>query len=970
VPVGWSTLFETGADIAPVAAALPTYAFDKEHYWLPPRADSTDPASVGQRGMAHPLLGAMVELGDSGGVVLTGRITLAALPWLADHMVSGSVVVPGTAVLDAVLEAGAQTGCEVVEELMFEAPLVLPADGELFLEVVVDGGADARAVRVYARTGEADWTRCASGVLTRGGDGPACDWATAWPPTGSSTVDIEGGLDAGYDALLDRGYEYGPAFRGVTGVWRRGDDELFAEIIAPEGLDLSGFGIHPAVLDAAFHAMVLTADSDELRLPFVFRGARLAASGASVLRVRLATVTSSGGDEVTVAAADGRGHLVCGIDSVRVRTISAQSLAGAGDSGPVSHGVDWVPVTAPAAADVSGWVSVGSAVPGLTGYGDLTALLAALEAGEAPPECLVVPCAAGTGDVPAAARELAGAVLEVLQACVSDARLDRCRVVFATRGAAGPAAGTDVAGAAVWGLVRSAQSEHPGRFVLADVPDGFDGWATLAAASADEPQLVVTDDGLHAPRLARRTGEPTRSDVDTADTVDTVDGVDTAGTVLVTGGTGGLGRLVARRLVTGHGVRSLVLVSRRGAGAPGAAALVSELEGLGAAVTVAACDVADRSALAEVIAAIPADAPLTGVVHTAGVLDDATIDGLSAERIDTVCTPKVDAAWHLHELTADKPLTTFVLFSSLAGVLGNPGQGNYAAANATLDGLAAHRRERGLPAVSVAWGLWDTESGMTGTLSDAEIVRLRRSGVAPLAIEHGLDLFDAAFGSGFGGGLGTADPVVVASNWDSAGLRSRAEGGVLPPLLRGLVRTPRRAASAGGGGGDSSGALVARLATLAETEARGMLVDLVRSHVAAVLAHPNPESVDVDRAFTELGFDSLAAVELRNRLDAETGLRLPATLAFDHPTVAALGEFLRQTLAPAAPSPEDTLRGALDQLEQLLDQHDEATRAGLIAILNSTVARFGNGSAAADAVGEKLDSATDDEIFDFIDNQL
>jgi acyl carrier protein len=380
--------------------------------------------------------------------------------------------------------------------------------------------------------------------------------------------------------------------------------------------------------------------------------------------------------------------------------------------------------------------------------------------------------------------------------------------------------------------------------------------------------------------------------------------------------------------------------------------------------------VADRSALAEVIAAIPADAPLTGVVHTAGVLDDATIDGLSAERIDTVCTPKVDAAWHLHELTADKPLTTFVLFSSLAGVLGNPGQGNYAAANATLDGLAAHRRERGLPAVSVAWGLWDTESGMTGTLSDAEIVRLRRSGVAPLAIEHGLDLFDAAFGSGFGGGLGTADPVVVASNWDSAGLRSRAEGGVLPPLLRGLVRTPRRAASAGGGGGDSSGALVARLATLAETEARGMLVDLVRSHVAAVLAHPNPESVDVDRAFTELGFDSLAAVELRNRLDAETGLRLPATLAFDHPTVAALGEFLRQTLAPAAPSPEDTLRGALDQLEQLLDQHDEATRAGLIAILNSTVARFGNGSAAADAVGEKLDSATDDEIFDFIDNQL
>ncbi len=952
VAVDWASLFDTGADLATLAADLPTYAFDKTRYWLAPPADGADPASVGQRGMAHPLLGAAIELGDTGGVVLTGRITLAALPWLADHVVSGAIVVPGTAVLDAIIEAGGQVGCEVVEELMFEAPLVLPADGELSIEVVVDGGVDAgadtRAVRVYARAGEADWVRCASGVLARDGGGERrCDWATAWPPAGVSTVDIDGGVAAGYDALTSLGYDYGPAFRGTTGIWRRGADELFAEVAAPDELDLTGFGIHPAVLDAAFHGMVLTADSGELRLPFVFRGARLCASGASVLRVRLAT----SGDEVVVEAADAGGRLVFGIDSLRVRTVSAESLAAPGDSGPVPYGVDWLSVAATGGADVSGWVSLGTELPGLPGYADLTELLAAVTAGElAPPECLVVPCAPTADALPVAAREQAGAALRVLQDVVSDTRLERCRVVFVTRGAAGPEAGTDPASAAVWGLVRSAQSEHPGRFVLADVPAGFDGWDVLATAAADESQLVVTPQGVLVPRLARRTNGSGQSDMD--------------GTVLVTGGTGALGRLVARRLVDRHGVRNLVLVSRRGADAPGVAELVSELEGAGATVTVAACDVADRAALAGVIGAIPADAPLTGVVHTAGVLDDATVDGLTAERLDTVFTPKVDAAWHLHELTAGLPLSTFVLFSSLAGVLGNPGQGNYAAANATLDGLAAHRRALGLPAVSVAWGLWDTESGMTGTLSEPEVARLRRSGVAPIPAEQGLDLFDGA--------LGSADPLVVASNWDNGGLRSRAEGGALPPLLRGLVRAPRRAAGAeaGGGGGDRSAALVARLATLAEADARGLLVDLVRSHVAAVLAHPDASAVDVDKAFTELGFDSLAAVELRNRLDAETGLRLPATLAFDHPTVAVLGEHLLSTLGPQTSSPEDTLRAALDQVEQMLEQHDEATRVRLVAIMNSTVARFGAASATADAVEEKLDSASDDEIFAFIDNQL
>ncbi|MGC5016881.1 beta-ketoacyl reductase, partial [Streptosporangium sp. DT93] len=248
----------------------------------------------------------------------------------------------------------------------------------------------------------------------------------------------------------------------------------------------------------------------------------------------------------------------------------------------------------------------------------------------------------------------------------------------------------------------------------------------------------------------------------------------------MTGGTGGLGALVARHLVTGHGVRDLLLLSRRGPSAPGAAELVADLEGLGARVSVVACDVSDRDALAAVVNGVS----LGGVVHTAGILDDAVVEGLSASRLDAVLAPKADAAWYLHELTADRPLSLFVLFSSLAGVVGNPGQGNYAAANAFLDALAAHRRQQGLAAVSIAWGLWDTATDMTGGLSQADVARLARAGVAPLSVEQGLELFDAA--------LTSPDPLVVAARWDTAGLRARAETGDLPSILRGLVRAPRR----------------------------------------------------------------------------------------------------------------------------------------------------------------------------------
>jgi acyl carrier protein len=413
--------------------------------------------------------------------------------------------------------------------------------------------------------------------------------------------------------------------------------------------------------------------------------------------------------------------------------------------------------------------------------------------------------------------------------------------------------------------------------------------------------------------------------------------------------------------VTQHGVKHLVLTSRRGKDTPGATELMARLAELGAKAEVVACDVADREAVSKLVNGIPA---LSGVVHAAGVLDDAMVEGLSAQRLDTVFRPKIDAAWHLHELTRDRDLSVFMLFSSIAGVVGNPGQGNYAAANVFLDGLATLRRASGLAGVSVAWGLWDTETSMSGTLSTADVARLSRSGIAPLSAAQGLDLFDLA--------LASPEPVVVAARWDQTGLRARAEGGALPPVLRGLVRAQRKAVAAAASGGAE---LVAKLAAMTEADGRRMLTDLLRAHVAAVLSHPSVDAVDVDRAFSELGFDSLTAVELRNRLDAETGLRLPATLAFDHPTIVALADHLHRTLAPAPPSPEDTLRASLDQIGQLLPE-DETDRAKLVAIMHSALARWGAGPVAASDVAEsqavvdKVSAASDEEIFAFIDNEL
>ncbi|MFE3253480.1 SDR family NAD(P)-dependent oxidoreductase, partial [Streptomyces sp. NPDC059209] len=366
------------------------------------------------------------------------------------------------------------------------------------------------------------------------------------------------------------------------------------------------------------------------------------------------------------------------------------------------------------------------------------------------------------------------------------------------------------------------------------------------------------------------------------------------GTVLVTGGTGTLGALTARHLITEHGARHLLLTSRSGPDAGGARELQEELTALGADVRIAACDAADREQLTALLDSIPSEHPLTAVIHTAGVLDDATVDRLTPEQLTTVLAPKVDAAWNLHQLTAESDLDAFVLFSSAAATFGAPGQANYASANVFLDSLAAHRHRRGLPAASLGWGLWAESSGMTQHLDGADVARVSRAGVVPLTTPQGLALLDV--------GLAENRPFLLPTGLDTQALGSAAP----PPLLRALVQPRRasvsRAARDSGASAGKGGSLAEALSLLAPEQRERHLLDLVRSHVATVLVRGDAAAIEADRTFRELGFDSLTAVEVRNRLTASTGLQLPTTLIFDHPTPILAARFLLTELLGTLPA--------------------------------------------------------------------
>nr|WP_265590203.1 type I polyketide synthase [Streptomyces sp. MA3_2.13] len=854
-PVSWPRVLGAPGD----RPELPAYPFERRRFWLHP-----------SRHAEHPLVDDVLPLAD-GGTLLTGRVSPAAAPWLADHTVRGRVLLPGTAFVELALRAAAEVGAAGIDTLTLREPLALPATGAVSLQVRVAEG----ALTIHARADdEPDWTRHADGTLATAPP-PRPTALGAWPPAGAVPVE----LPPLYERLAERGYGYGPAFRGLTGAWRDAEG-WWGELVAPvAGADACA--VHPALLDAALHPALF--DADGLLLPFSLSGIWAAGAGAERLRVRVV------GESVTLY--DERGTAVAGVEDVVLRP----PAAGAAEW----YRLEWRedparPAPPDAARSVPAW-------------GDPLA-------GSAPP-VMVLRCEEAPVD------EVLRTVAEAVRRWVTEERFAASRLVFV----ADP---KGRAGAAVWGLVRSAIAEHPGRFALADAPDAW-------AATVPAEQFRVVDGRVLVPRLVRGAAGDDGQAVDL-----------TGGTVLVTGGTGGLGALVARHLVERHGVRDLLLASRGGPAAPGAAELVGELRERGASVTVAACDVAEPTALA----ALLTGRRLVGVVHAAGVLSDATVTELTEERLAAAQRPKAEAAELLHALTAGQPLRAFVLFSSVAGVLGNRGQAAYAAANARLDQLAVRRRAAGLPAVSVAWGLWARDTGMTGRLSAAD--RRRLTALVPLTDAEGLDLLDLAL-------CEDADATLVGARFDRAALR---EPGAEPPeVLRDLV--PRRRAPDAARAEAAAGPLFASASDV---------LAFVRGQVALALGHPTPEAVEPDRTFSALGLDSLMSVELRNRIAAATGLRLPASLVFNHPTVTLLAAHLGERLLP---DPEAELRAALGLALPALDR-ERAT-----AVLAEALARLAGPPADSapehapehdreDAREDAREHASDEELFAFIDSQL
>ncbi|GII95974.1 type I polyketide synthase [Sinosporangium siamense] len=837
---------------------LPTYAFQHKRYWLEDSATG-DPAHLGFGTAEHPLLGGVVRLAEGEGVLLTGRLSTQTHPWLADHAVGGTVLLPGTAFVELAIRAGDEVGLDTLHELVIEAPLVLPERGGVHIQVkVAEPDANGhRTITVHSKPGDASpetpWTRHATGSLGTHPD-PVPPGETEWPPPGADPIPAEGF----YEALADAGLHYGEAFQGVRAAWRR-DSVLYAEVALPEKESAKGYGLHPALLDAALHVFAFdalpTTPTEKNHLPFAWRGVRLHATGASAVRVRLAALAP---DELSVRVDDAAGAPVAEVASLRTRLVSAGQVKSAGIDPDSLFEVTWTEIGVETTGTAPTTAFDGDPVPG--------------------PDFLVVPVTPEVGkEVVTAAHETAWEVLERLQRLLADERYAASRLVVVTTGAVAARDGEspDLAAAPVWGLVRVAQSEHPGRIGLVDLdPDGGaqDLRVALPAVAGGEPQVAVRGGVILAPRLTRpaphgRTASDGRWNPE--------------GTVLIPGGTGTLGALFARRIAAEYGTSHLVLVSRSGDRAPGARELAAELSAQGTKVTIVAGDVADRSFLAGVLDTIPAEHPLTAVVHTAGVVDDGVLGSLTSDRLDHVLHPKVDAAWHLHDLTKHLDLADFILFSSVAGVLGSAGQAGYAAANVFLDALAAHRRASGLAALSLAWGLWAGTSGVTAHLTDADRARTARLGVRELDADEGFDLFRAARETGL--------PTVVPAPLTLPALnRGRGE---VPPLLRNLVRRSRPEATA------------TPLSVFGAAEA----LELVRAEAAAVLS-TGVESVGAHRAFTDLGLDSLTSLELRNRLNAATGLRLPATLTFDHPTPEAVAAFLvaektGDRAEPAAPTP-------------------------------------------------------------------
>nr|WP_199827016.1 type I polyketide synthase [Streptomyces sp. WM6378] len=961
VEVRWQTALPA---LEGPAVELPTYAFQRQRYWL-----NTPHETTGESTSDHPLLDAVIDLpddGETGGVVGSGRLSIERHPWLADHVVHGAVLVPAAVLLEMALWAARRTGCDVVDELTLETPLVLSRTAGREIRVVVDG---KRVVGVHSRgEGESEWTRNAVGVVgSDTGRTRAEESLAAWPPAGAAEVPFEDE----YDRLAALGHGHGPLLRGLRKVWRR-DEDLFAEVELPAADGAGGrYRLHPALLHAALLPVGLGAFVDNARpegwLPFRCTGLRVDSAQPAVLRVRLAP---AGDDTLSVTLADQDGAPVGGVASLSLRPADVSQLTALSfDHQDALFQVDWAPLAVPSGRPLR-YAVLGApeAVPAALAEGaDVFADLEQLGAadGGIPPLVIARADLSGADGADAAAAVELGLrrVLRWTRAWLGDDRFADSRLVIVTRDAVhdDQVRRTDPAAAAIWGFVRTAQTENPDRFTLVDTDGRAESWARLpAAADTAEPQLKIRSGEVTTPELSRTQGELTGPGSPGAEERPAFG----SGTVLITGGTSGLGAMLARHLVARHGVRRLVLSSRRGPNAPEAAALREELTAAGARVEIVSCDVADRDAVSALITAIGSEHPLTAVIHCAGVLADGVVAAMTEDRLNTVLAPKAAGAWHLHELTRHLDLSAFVLFSSIASVLGTAGQANYAAANGFLNGLAQARRAEGLPATSLCWGFWAERSEMVADIGDTDVVRLQRQGVLPMASEEGLALFDLA--------VSLDEPVLVPARLNLAA------PGAASPLLRAL--TGATAGPAGRIGRESTDpGLAQQLRSLPAAEAEAALLGVIRTQTAIVLGHPDTTKIGPATTFRKLGIDSLTALELRKQLAAVTGLKLPATLVFDHPNPSDLARFLTASITPESttpPSPADHLAKEIEVLGARLEdaflqlaEDDQTTISTLLGTLQGRVRSLVSAGSPV-AIVDQISSASAGDLLALLDKEL
>jgi acyl transferase domain-containing protein/acyl carrier protein len=884
VPLDAEALAAVGAR----RVALPTYAWQRERYWLEVPPTGHVP---GER-TGHPLLG--VRLSTAGAETIFELAVSAKEPsWLDAHRLAGRVLVPGAMIAElvrAAAEIAAEGVPRAIASLVLSTPMFID-DGELRVQVVLS--AKGRRAEVHGRSGR-DPTH-----------GPWVSYAQAEiddaPMATPMRLDLKAirarcaeavSLSEMDDVFATAGLAIGDVIKGIVDL-RRGEGEAIAEIALDDAIDVEGFALHPLLLDAALRAIVgaLVLET-ERRLVlyelgrFVLHRAATRSASAHVCVLE----KSAGGVLADVIIVDQDGEVIAEARRVALRIADPTRLrtASALDLGAMLYRVAWQPScpTASTGTTPRGWAVVdtgdaakaASLAKSLRDRGENCEIVAldALRQG-APRENIVYHA---SGDCEAA--EALRAALDGLAVVQAIGEVQSPpRVWWLTRGAVS-VAGEDVvpAAAAVWGLARTVLQERPElRCTLVDVASDGDPAEALsreASFTDEEDQVAWRREGRSVPRLRRvAVDAPPDALFRSKDA-----------TVLVTGGLGALGLHAARALAE-FGIRHLLLVGRRGAEPPGAAEAIEELRALGALVTVAAVDVADCDALAELLAtAVPADAPLLGVVHAAGVTEDGLLRTQTPEQFARLFASKVEGAWNLHLLTRGMDLDMFALFSSTAGTLGSGGTGAYAAANAYLDALATHRGAQGLTATSLAWGPW-ADGGMATALHPKLRARFEREGLALMSAEEGKALFTMA--------TTRADPHLVLARVKLSALETSGRA-TPPPIWRALVRS--RASARGSAMGATWSHDWSRLPPEGREKAA---VSAVSTEVARALGLSSAASVPVDTPLRELGLDSLLAVALRNALSRHSGVQLAATLAFDYPTAREIARHLvAMVVAPDA----------------------------------------------------------------------